>query len=165
MHHSTYTRDQCVTSPDGIIFATFFGPSFGTSNDVALVVAPSIEQDLRMHVPMYAPRTRYRVYGDAAYSVSDVLTTAFTGPKLTRWQQRFNRSMNGISTAVEWGFGQLVTFMEGINFSPRHKVGETRLGVEFKVAVLMMNCFTCLYRGTIPAATNVMPPRIDTYLR
>jgi len=53
----------------------------------------------------------YRLYGDPAYPITDVILRAFRGLRLTPAQVEINKEFNAMRTSVEWAFGKVVNYV------------------------------------------------------
>ncbi|CAB0002376.1 unnamed protein product, partial [Nesidiocoris tenuis] len=50
--------------------------------------------------------TKYVLYGDPAYPISDVLISPFVASSTAQNAAHFNEMMASVRQAVEWGFGK-----------------------------------------------------------
>ena len=98
--------------------------------------------------------------------LTDLLIRAFRGVNLTAEQVDFNKEMNAMRTSVEWAFGKVVQYMGYIDFKAAMKLREAPLSKFYKVAVILTNCHTCLYKsGVVTAYFECNPPCLEAYVR
>ena len=86
---------QSVSSPCGLI-VDLYGPVPGRRHDMHLLRESRIVERLR-EVNVHG--TVYRVYGDPAYPITDVILRAFRGLHLTPVQREINREFNAMRTS------------------------------------------------------------------
>ena len=153
---------QSVSAPCGLI-VDMFGAVSGRRHDMYLLRESNILQRLREVND--AINHIYRMYGDPAYPLTDLLIRAFRGVNLTADQKAFNKEMNAMRTSVEWAFGKVVQYMGYIDFKAAMKLREAPICKFYKVAVILTNCHTCIYHsGVVTSYFECDPPSLEEYV-
>jgi hypothetical protein len=154
---------QSVSAPCGLI-VDMFGAVSGRRHDMFVLRESRILS--RLQEVNDAIGRIFRMYGDPAYPLTDLLIRAFRGVNLTAEQVDFNKEMNAMRTSVEWAFGKVVQYMGYIDFKAAMKLREAPLSKFYKVAVILTNCHTCLYKsGVVTAYFECNPPCLEAYVR
>ena len=95
---------QSISCPCGLII-DLYGPESGRRHDMHLLRKSTIISRMRT-----AFRGKvFRLYGDPAYPISNILLRAFRG-NMTPEQVQFNKEFNAMRTSVEWAFGKVVKY-------------------------------------------------------
>lgn len=63
----------------------------------------------------------YVIYGDHAYPLRPLIMKPYGGAVLSEAQQEFNKGMNTVRQAVEWGFGKIVRDFAFMDFKNNQK--------------------------------------------
>lgn len=105
------------------------------------------------------------IYGDQAYGIMELLLSPYHGrpEDLPPHQQEFNRAMKVLRVAVEWGFQKIVTEFAFVDFRKNQKLLLQDVQSMYKVAVLLTNCHTCLYRSQTSMYFDMVPPTLEEY--
>ena len=106
----------------------------------------------------------YVIYGDPAYGLSRNILAPYRGVRLTDDQQEFNSQMSKMRCCVEWGFGKISQLFAFLDFKKNLKVLLQPIGKYYLVAVILINCHTCLYGSQTGTYFNLDPPTLETYL-
>lgn len=102
----------------------------------------------------------YVIYGDHAYGIIELLLSPHHGrpEDLPPLQQEFNRAMQVLRVAVEWGFKKNVTDFAFIDFrTPKITI------VICMYKVLLINCHTCLYGSQTAMYFDIIPLTLEEY--
>ena len=87
----------------------------------------------------------YVIYGDPAYMAWQETSWLLIGElDLTDDQQEFNSQMSKVRTCVEWGFGKICQLFAFLDFKKNLKLLLQPIGKYYLVAVILVNCHTCL---------------------
>ena len=106
----------------------------------------------------------YIIYGDPAYGLTRNILAPYRGVRLTDDQQEFNSQMSKVRTCVEWGFGKICQLFAFLDFKKNLKLLLQPIGKYYLVAVIPVNCHTCLYGSQTAAYFDLDPPMLETYL-
>ena len=109
------------------------------------------------------------VYADAGYFNANEgisLIVPYKGCAVTADQQHFNSTMAQYRITIEWAFGLVTRLWNYLNSHTALQSLRQPLGCYYKVAVLLTNCFVCLYGSQVGDrfAGCVPPPLLDDYL-
>jgi len=105
------------------------------------------------------------VYGDPAYPMRVHLQSPFHHEQLTDDQKAFNASMSSVRVAVEWVFGDIVTYFAFLDFKKNLKIGLSPVGKMYCICALLRNAHTCLYGSTTSSFFDLQPPTIQEYFQ
>jgi hypothetical protein len=153
---------QAVMAPDGII-AHLAGPFEGRRHDARMLLESGLMETLEAHAKD-ANGEPFYLYGDPAYPISPFLMTPYRGNQLDDEGARFNKSMSAVRQSVEWGFGRVVSLFAFVDFKKNLKIGLQPAGSYYAVAVLLTNCYTCLYGSQVAFYFGIEPPALAAYL-
>src|SRR5438045_4854772 len=109
------------------------------------------------------------VYGDPAYNASFGVAALWEDPHGHQWlppdKAAFNRALSSVRIAVEQSFGCTHVLWTYTAFNKGLTAGWQPVAAYFVVAVLLMNCHTCL-QGSSPVGSRfiVPPPEVEAYL-
>jgi hypothetical protein len=152
---------QAVSAPCGLI-VDLYGPVCGRRHDMHLLRVSRILHRMR---EANGDGRVFRMYGDPAYPIADVILRAFRGVNLTQAQVDLNAEFNAMRTSVEWSFGRVVQYVSYLDYKAAMKLEEAPLALLYKVGVILTNCHLCLYRnGTTVSFFNCDPPTLEAYL-
>lgn len=105
------------------------------------------------------------IYGDPAYSSSEVMCCPYLGAHLSDEQRAFNKAMSAVRVSIEWLFGIIKTSWAFIDWSKKHKILLSPVAKFVKVSVLLANCRTCMRGGNqISTFFKCAAPSLDEYL-
>lgn len=154
---------QSVATPDGII-VHLSGPFAGNRHDLRLYEISGITQTLRTDAKGYNDR-QMTLYGDPAYTLSNVMQRPFPTQGISPEERRFNERMSKVSVAVEWCFGYVLQYFPFSDFKKSQKTLLAEVHTHYICSVLLANIHSCI-RQTNPSASKfrVNPPTIDEYL-
>ena len=88
----------------------------------------------------------------------------YRGVRLTDDQQEFNSQMCKLRTCVECGFGKICQLFAFLDFKKNLKLLLRPISKYYLVAVILVNCHTCLYGSQTAAYFDLDPPMLETYL-
>ena len=153
---------QGVNTPDGIIIS-FSGPVEGRRHDVTLLRMSEIIPFIRQHERL---RTlSFLIFGDPAYSNSDIIMTPFKGANLNQEQREFNKLLSSVRVSVEWCFGLVKRLFAFIDWAKSQKILLSPVALFFKVAVFLTNIHTCVNEGNqVSDFFQLDPPSLQEYL-
>lgn len=165
-HHRTHAlKYQGVTTPDGIV-SSLHGPYEGKRHDAGIYARSGLHQQLQEHMAFLHDDQPYALFGDAAYPLSQFLQKGFTGQNLTAAQQQFNSRMSSVRQAAEWSFKDVTQFFPYVDLKQQQKVELQPVGLHYKVAVLLLNCLTCIKQGNETSQYfHLHPPVLEEYLQ
>ena len=78
------------------------------------------------------------IYGDPAYPLRIHLQAPYKAAHLTQDQEAFNSSMSDVRSAVEWVFGDILSYFAFLDFKENLKIGLSPIGTMNSVAHLEM---------------------------
>lgn len=154
---------QVVTTPDGLI-CSLSGPYEGRRHDAGVFARSGLLEQLQQHMNLPGGET-YALFGDSAFPFSVYLQKGYAGNHLTPAQEAFNARMSSVRQAVEWSFEEITTYWPYLDMKRQQKVGLQPVGLHFRVAVLLINCLTCMKRGNeVSDYFQLSPPILQDYL-
>ena len=158
-HKRTHAlKYQSVMAPNGLI-VDLFGPIEGRRHDSALL------HESRLLERLDCPKFRnYSIYGDPAYPLRPQLIVPYKGAALTAEQRQFNMAMSNVRESVEWGFGAIARTFAFLDFKKNLKLYLQPIGQYYPVAVILMNCYTCMYGNQVSQYFGIEPPTLQEYL-
>lgn len=151
---------QSVITPDGIII-NLNGAHPGRNHDAAIFRDSEIYDQLQRNVVFQ--NGQYVLYGDQGYGIRELLLVPYANP-VTEEQQNFNTAMSSLRVSVEWGFQKVISEFAFVDFKKNQKLLLQDVENFYKVAVLLTNCHSCLYRNQTSFYFNVIPPTLEEYL-
>lgn len=116
-----------------------------------------------MQAAVYDSR-KYTVYGDPAYPMSELILKPYCNRIMTPEQVSFNKAMNSVRQAVEWGFGKVIIEFAFLDFKKNQKIFLQNVSQMYKISVILTNCHTCLYGSQTETYFNTIPPILEEYL-
>ncbi|BET00689.1 Hypothetical protein NTJ_13505 [Nesidiocoris tenuis] len=153
---------QGILTPDGII-VSLKGSFPGRRHDAGIWVETRMEHTLRELCA--AVGTKYVLYGDPAYPISDVLISPFVASSTAQNAAHFNEMMASVRQAVEWGFGKVTREFAFVDFSKNQKLLLQDLEGMYKLATILTNCHSILYGSQTASYFRVHPPALQEYLQ
>eukprot|EP00117_Sycon_ciliatum_P040717 scpid79393/ scgid29877/ len=154
---------QAVVAANGI-FAHMFGPMPGSRHDAAVLLHSDLLRYMQDRLPIPAPGQVYQIYGDQAYPLKEQLLRPYHNPN--HQEALFNTAVSKLRMSVEWGFGEVQRAFSFIDFKKNLKLYLQPIGAYYTVAVLLINCRTCLNgRNEISDYFQCQPPALNEYLR
>jgi len=154
------TKYQCVVLPNFLI-GDWFGPAPGRANDANIMANSRLVP--RLQSLNRRGGSNFRVYGDAAYPMTDVIVRAPKGNNITHAQQEFATEMSKYREAVEWVFGKLGNVWPFVTDVTRKMTGTRATAKEDWVAALLTNYHTCAYGGVANSYFHITPPTMKEY--
>jgi hypothetical protein len=103
----------------------------------------------------------YRVLTDMGYGRGDFVAKPVRTPNLQR-DIVFNQLLASIRIPIEWSFGRVNQLWGGI--AAMRKIRETPIAKWYHIAVLLTNCYTCMYGSACSDYYGVLPPLLSEYL-
>ena len=105
------------------------------------------------------------IYGDPAYPLRIHLQASYKAAHLTQDQEAFNSSMSDVRSAVEWVFGDILSYFAFLDFKKNLKIGLSPIGTMYSVCGLLRNAITCFYGSTTSDYFDLQPPTIQEYFQ
>ena len=112
-----------------------------------------------------AQRVSHFVYGDPAHPLRIHLQAPYKAANLTQDQEAFNSSMSDVRSAVEWVFGDILSYFAFLDFKKNLKIGLSPIGTMYSVCGLLRNAVTCFYGLTTSDYFDLQPPTIQEYFQ
>ena len=146
----------CVTLPNGLII--MFGPKTGNTNDSTLLLQSgwSIQMAgdnmLRDYVFIVDRGFGYR---------NNLVVGPVRRPRLgdlTAEEKRWNKALSRVRTSVEWSFGAVANSFQHLEMKRYQRVLETPVALQYRAAVFLSNCRTCMRGGNVVSKYFGMPP-------
>jgi hypothetical protein len=154
---------QGIVGPDGLLIS-ISGPYLGEINDLRMVQLSRLEEQLReifigLRKPLF-------LYGDQAYTHQYGILPPYDegGVGFGRAERRFNRCMASARIAVENCFGLTRNLWAKESYKNSLKIGESAVGSEYLIAVLLANCYTCIRGNCVGKRFLCDPPLVEEYL-
>ncbi|XP_044167231.1 U6 snRNA phosphodiesterase 1-like isoform X4 [Acropora muricata] len=105
------------------------------------------------------------IYGDPAYPLRIHLQAPYKAAHLTQDQEAFNSSMSDVRSAVEWVFGDILSYFAFLDFKKNLKIGLSPIGTMYSVCGLLRNAITCFYSSITSDYFDLQPPTIQEYFQ
>ena len=117
----------------------------------------------------------YKIFGDSAYPIGPELLKAWPNPGRGTPERKFNRIMNKHRTVIEHVYAKVTKYFPYAGTKLHSKKEDP--GTAYAVAVLLVNCHTCLYGSSMTSRFHTklwmksgsltlgMPPTLESYLR
>lgn len=84
---------------------------------------------------------------------------------MTSEQVSFNKAMNSVHQAVEWGFGKVILEFAFLDFKKKYqKTFLQNVRKMYKISIIITNCHTCLYGNWTGTYFITTPPTLEEYL-
>ncbi|OWZ14136.1 hypothetical protein PHMEG_00012423 [Phytophthora megakarya] len=165
--YSGHKRRHClsyrgVIVPDGLSIS-FWGPVEGRRHDTTLLRQSGLLGYVETHPVLR--QLRFNIYGDPAYSVSDLISVPYQGASLTQDMKACNALLSSLRVAEELGFNHIKRDFAHLEYVKAHKVRLSPVAVTVKCAVLFGNIHTCINKGNqISTMFQLKPPELEEYL-
>ncbi|OWZ19205.1 hypothetical protein PHMEG_0006580 [Phytophthora megakarya] len=122
--YSGHKRRHClsyqgVITPDGL-FISFWGPVEGRRHDTTLLRHSGLLEYVETHPVLR--QLRFNIYGDPAYSVSDLISVPYQGASLTQDMKACNALLISLRVAVELGFNPIKRYFARLEYAKAHKI-------------------------------------------
>ena len=105
------------------------------------------------------------IYGDPAYPLRAHLQAPYRNAGITVDQIAFNASMSKVRSAVEWVFGDIVSYFAFLDFKKNLKINLSPIGAMYCACALLRNAHTCLYSSLCSSFFDLEPPTIQDYFQ
>ena len=155
---------QAIIGPDSLVWS-LTGPWVGPVNDWKMWKVSGMERCFRT---LMEGHQTLLVYGNPAYRVSYGVLSPWTHPlgrhALPADQKAFNQRLSAVHIAVEHAFGHTQVLWTYTAFSKGLKADWQPVAAYFAVAVLLMNCYTCLCGNQTSRRFITPPPTVEEYL-
>lgn len=103
----------------------------------------------------------YKILTDMGYGEGPFIAKTTRSPQFAR-EIALNQLLASLRIPVEWSFGIVRTLWAGVTSMMRVRL--TPIGVWWRIAVLLTNCYTCLYGGNSSDYFEILPPTLEEYL-
>ena len=103
------------------------------------------------------------IYGDLAYPLRLHLQAPYRDAHLMADQEAFNSSMSKLCSAVEWVFGDILSYFAFLDFKKNLKIGMSSIGKMYIVCALLQNALSCLYGNNTATYFDLEPPTLQDY--
>jgi hypothetical protein len=108
----------------------------------------------------------YVLYGDPGYKTSGHIVAPIRNATPDSNEARMNAAMSSVRVSVEWAFGYVQSNWGHVSWVNGQRVLLSPVGLQYRVAVLLSNCLTCLRGGNIISDKfGVNPPTLEEYLQ
>lgn len=164
--HKRYhcVKYQAVVTPDGMI-VSLKGAYEGRKHDAGIFRESDFYAELE-ECMMFPNNENFVLYGDQAYGIRELLLCPYpTRQNMAPDHQEFNTQMSNVRTAVEWGFGKIVSEFAFMDFKKNQKLLLQEVGTLYSTAVILTNCHSCLYKNQTSLYFNVNPIELEEYLQ
>ena len=105
------------------------------------------------------------IYGDPAYPLRAHLQAPCRNVGITPDQLAFNAFMSKVRSAIEWVFGDIVSYFAFLDFKKNLKIGFSPIGTMYCACALLRNAHTCLYSSMSSSFFDLQPPTIRDYFQ
>ena len=129
---------SCSTSSNNnLLFIIIVTLTEGKRHDAGMLQMSGLLDQLQQfsHSPAGQPLC---IYGDPAYPLRIHLQAPYKAAHLTQDQEAFNSSMSDVRSAVEWVFGDILSYFAFLDFKENLKIGLSPIGTMNSVAHLEM---------------------------
>lgn len=106
-------------------------------------------------------RLLYRILTDMGYGHTDYIAMPRRTPNLHA-DIVFNQLLASLRIPVEWSFGRVRQLWAGV--VGMRKIRETPIAKWYHIAVLLTNCYTCMYGSECSDYYGILPPLLSEYL-
>ncbi len=160
-HHSV--KFQAITGPDGIIY-DLWGAELGRRGDNYLLHRSDINS--RLALLQEGREIQYCLYSDKLYGKHSHLNPAYKN-YLTHpfciGRRTINSVMSRSRIGIEWDFKKVTESFRYVDYHKGLKIQLSKVGLLYRVAVLLANAHTCLYSSQTGSAFNCLSPRLSEY--
>lgn len=73
--------------------------------------------------------------------------------------------MSDVRSAVEWVFGDILSYFAFLDFKKNLKIGLSPIGTVYSVCGLLRNAITCFYGSITSDYFDLQPPTIQEYFQ
>ena len=101
------------------------------------------------------------IYGDLEYPLRFHLQAPYRVAHLMADQEGFNSSMSKVRSAVEWVFGDILSYFAFLDFKKNLKMCLSPVGTMYSACGLVRNAHTCLYSSMSSSFFDLEPPTIQ----
>ena len=153
-----------TSSNNNLLFIIIVTLTEGKRHDAGMLRMSGLLDQLQQfsHSPAGQPLC---IYGDPAYPLRIHLQAPYKAAHLTQDQEAFNSSMSDVRSAVEWVFGDILSYFAFLDFKKSLKIGLSPIGTMYSVCGLLRNAVTCFYGSTTSDYFDLQPPTIQEYFQ
>lgn len=72
--------------------------------------------------------------------------------------------MSVLRISVEWGFNKIIQEFAFLDYKKNQRILLQDIEEMYKVAMILTNCYTCLYGGETSSYFHIDPPVLEDYL-
>ena len=156
---------SCSTSSNNnLLFIIVVTLTEGKHHDAGMLRMSGLLDQLQQfsHSPADQPLC---IYGDPAYPLRINLQAPYKAAHLTQDQEAFNSSMSDVRSAMEWVFGDILSYFAFLDFKKNLKIGLSPIGTMYSICGLLRNAITCFYGSTTSDYFDLQPPTIQEYFQ
>jgi hypothetical protein len=117
----------------------------GRRHDEGILRESGLYEQTQEKLGSFVNGQRFKIYGDSAYPLRNLILRPYTQRALTPGQENINNSMKSVRQSAEWGFGKIVMEFAILDLKKKQKLMLQDLEKMYKAAVILSNCHTCLY--------------------
>lgn len=103
----------------------------------------------------------YRILTDMGYGHGDYIAMPRRTPNMHA-DIIFNQLLASLRIPVEWSFGRVRNLWGGV--VSMRKIRQTPIAKWYHIAVLLTNCYTCMYGSACSDYYGILPPLLREYL-
>lgn len=159
---------QAVALPNGL-FGHLYGPVEGRRADTGILNESQLLGACEEHAyeeDEQGERRYFQLYGDAAYGISQVIVSPYSGPNgQTAEELEWNKYMGTVRIDVEHAFGIVSRTWPFLNAGWKMQLMSSPVGSYYRVGVLLTNAMNCLRPNQVSRAFDLKPPTLEDYFR
>ena len=153
---------QSIVFPNGLI-GSLIGLYEGRRHNLGMLRDSGV---VGQHCPiLHGGEKKFCIFGDAGYTATSLLMAPFRGNRLSKAQKHFNNRMSKVRQSVEWGFGLVLGRFKFLDSKKCHKIFANNVVGMYKVAVLLTNCYICIYGNATSKKFVCNAPVLESYLK
>lgn len=157
---------QAVALPNGL-FGHLYGPIEGRRADTGMLNESELLEACKEHAYMedeQGDRQYFQLFGDAAYGISEVLLSPYSGQgERTEEETEWNKGMGTVRVDVEHAFGIVSRLWPFLNAGWKMRLLSSPVGCYYRVGVLLTNAMNCLHPNQVAQAFDLKPPSLEEY--
>lgn len=157
---------QAVALPNGL-FGHLYGPIEGRRADTGMLNESELLEACKEHAyteDEQGDRQYFQLFGDAAYGISEVLLSPYSGQgERTEEEREWNKSMGSVQVDVEHAFGIVTRLWPFLNAGWKMRLLSSPVGCHYRVGVLLTNAMNCLHPNQVAQAFDLDPPSLEEY--
>ena len=152
---------QSIVTSDGLI-PSFIEPFEGKMNDQSIFLYSGLEENLLQLLDKNKP---LYLYGDSGYShLYTIITPYLRRYGLSSSERQFNLELSRDRISVEQTFGLIINLWKANAFKILLRSQSMPVAAFYEVALLLTNCFICLWGNQVSKHYNIKPPNLEKYL-